>query len=126
MESGIVNEIAVDRIKADFEGAIGRLTGRVQVQSLTFPRSQLQYWPQQIPELADAMVVKSLNGRFVRSPSTLDISDVQGYLTDSKSRFVFDAGWADNEELHGTLQIYGDRKKQNFKLTGTRKAPHWN
>lgn len=125
LEHGIINDVSMDKTRIDFDGQTEVLNGKLQTQTLNWPRSRLEYWPQALPAEYESLQIKNINGQFVRTPQTMDLKDLQGVLADLKSRFQFDAGWSGESSLHGTLQIRGDRKIQTYQLTGTRKEPVW-
>ncbi len=124
-ERGVINEVSFEKARIEFDGQSEMLSGKLQTQALNWPRSRLEYWPQSLPAEYESLQIKNISGQFVRTPQTMEIKDFQGLLTDFKARFQMEAGWSASSDLHGTLQIRGDRKNQTFQLSGTRQTPVW-
>lgn len=121
-----INNFSLDKVRVDFDGNKGQINGKVYVQDLVAPRAHLEYWPHPLPGEYESLKVKNLVGNFSQNSIGISVKDLQGYMVDFKTRFLFDATADVKEQIQGKLQIRGDRNKiQTYQLLGTRKTPQW-
>lgn len=125
LDRGVISDVQVDKLRLDFDGSQGEVAGKVQVQAVDWPTSQMVNWPEIASAESEKLQLKSISGQFRRAKGTLQINSLQGLLVDLKSRFQLDAGWRDDSTLFGHLSVKGERKNQQFVLTGTRQVPRW-
>jgi hypothetical protein len=125
LDHGVVNDVRLEKMKFEFSGGNTVVSGKVQAQTLEWPSSHGDFLPKIFPENAEKLQVKMINGQFTRTPDTINVTGLQGAISDPKVRFSFDGGWNEDSTLYGSLQLKGDRKNQIFDLRGTRQVPLW-
>jgi hypothetical protein len=125
IDQATVDEVQLEKGKLDFEGQKGVISGKVQMQSLAWPKTQSDYLPPVFSEKIDLIQMKNLSGVFTKTPTSFALKDMQGQIVSLKSRFQLTAGWEEDSQLRGLLQIRGDRKSTSYLLSGARDNPTW-
>jgi hypothetical protein len=125
LDRGTINEVTVEKARVDFEGQADSLTGKIQIQSMISPRTQLDYLPELFSENLLSVQFKNITGKFSRTPKTLDVTELLGTAQEIKARLAIEAGWGLDDLLYGQLQIRSEHQNQTFMLSGSRQSPRW-
>lgn len=125
LDKGEINDVALEKVRFDFNGGQGVSSGKLQALAVDWPTSQAEYVPKNVFENLEKIQVRNVSAQFNRSPDALNIVGLQGQLLEPKARVSFDGGWKEDSTLYGLMQIRGDKKNQSFDLRGTRQVPLW-